>query len=161
MKKTANETVVPTGTQRVKGKLDILHKLDCSIKAADVCKEFNLSQSTLSMWKKQRPKLKDMIDAGKVLKTKCNRESFLPQVERALHLWFCEMRSKPHAPHHSTNSSLHKRWHSKYSIVLFCCFYFVWHVQTYVNVKHNTLYNIKYVFNLFDKFDIHSCKLLY
>ena len=39
-----------------------------------------------------------MVDAGKVLHTKQNRESFLPQVERALHLWFCEMRSKPHAP---------------------------------------------------------------
>ena len=39
-----------------------------------------------------------MVDAGKVLHTKRNRESFLPQVERALHLWFCEMRSKPHAP---------------------------------------------------------------
>ena len=35
---------------------------------------------------------------GKVFDTKCNRESFLPQVQRALHLWFCEMRSKPHAP---------------------------------------------------------------
>ena len=39
-----------------------------------------------------------MVDAGKVLNQKRNRESFLPQVERALHLWFCEMRSKPHAP---------------------------------------------------------------
>ena len=39
-----------------------------------------------------------MVDAGKVLNTKQNHESFLPQVERALHLWFCEMRSKPHAP---------------------------------------------------------------
>ena len=39
-----------------------------------------------------------MVDAGKVLNQKRNRESFLPQVERALHLWFCEMRSKPHTP---------------------------------------------------------------
>ena len=42
--------------------------------------------------------LNEMVDAGKVLHTKRNRESFLPQVDRALHLWFCEMRSKPHAP---------------------------------------------------------------
>ena len=80
----------------LKEKLDIFRKLDFGIKAVDVC---NLSQSTLSMWKKQKDKLKEMVDNGKVLKTKLNRESFLPQVKRALHLWFCEMRSKPH-PHH-------------------------------------------------------------
>ena len=50
------------------------------------------------MEKKQRSKLNEMVDAGKVLHTKHNGESFLPQVERALHLWFCEMRSKLHAP---------------------------------------------------------------
>ncbi|MCG8625586.1 MAG: hypothetical protein MJE68_26750 [Proteobacteria bacterium] len=82
----------------LKEKLDILHKLDCGIKGVNICKEFNLSPSTLSTWKKQRSKLKDMVDAGKVLNTKRNRESFLPQVERALHIWFCNLRSKPHAP---------------------------------------------------------------
>ena len=39
-----------------------------------------------------------MVDAGKVLETKQNCKSFLPNVERALHIWFGEMRSKPHAP---------------------------------------------------------------
>ena len=39
-----------------------------------------------------------MVDAGKVMETKHNRESFLPQVEQALHLWFAEMTAKPHAP---------------------------------------------------------------
>ena len=68
------------------------------MKAIDVCKEFNLSQLTLSMWKKQKKKLKDMVDAGKVLDTKRNCESFLLNVERALHIWFGEMRSKPHTP---------------------------------------------------------------
>ena len=82
----------------IKEKIEILGKLDCGVKAVDLCKQFNLSQSTLSTWKKQRCKLNKMVDAGKVLLTKRNRESFLPQVERALHLWFCEMRSKPHAP---------------------------------------------------------------
>ena len=82
----------------LKEKLDILHKLDCGVKGVDICKQFNLSQSTLSTWKKQRTKLQEMVDTGKVLNTKHNRESFLPQVERALHLWFCEMRSKPHVP---------------------------------------------------------------
>ena len=53
----------------IKGKLDILNRLDYRIKAVDVCKQFNLSQSTLSTWKKQRPKLKWMVDAGKVLNT--------------------------------------------------------------------------------------------
>ena len=82
----------------LKEKIEILGKLDCGVKAVDLCKQFNLSQSTLSTWKKQRTKLNEMVDAGKVLNQKRNRESFLPQVERALHLWFCEMRSKPHAP---------------------------------------------------------------
>jgi len=82
----------------LKEKIEILRKLETGVKAVDVCKEFNLSQSTLSTWKKQRNKLKEMVDAGKVLNTKRNRDSFLPQVERALHLWFTEMRSKPHAP---------------------------------------------------------------
>ena len=82
----------------IKEKIEILGKLDCGVKAVDLCRQFNLSQSTLSTWKKQRCKLNEMVDAGKVLHTKCNRESFLRQVERALHLWFCEMRSKPHAP---------------------------------------------------------------
>ena len=82
----------------LKEKLQILNKLECGMKAIDVCKEFNLSQSTLFMWKKQKKKLKDMVDAGKVLDTKRNCESFLPNVKRALHIWFGEMRSKPHAP---------------------------------------------------------------
>ena len=43
-------------------------------------------------------KIKEMVEAGKVLDTKRNRQSFLPNVERALHIWFTEMRCKPHAP---------------------------------------------------------------
>ena len=82
----------------LKEKIEILGKLDCGLKAVDVCKRFNISQSMLSTWKKQRGKINEMVDAGKVLNQKHNRESFLPQVERALHLWFCEMRSKLHAP---------------------------------------------------------------
>ena len=77
----------------LKEKLQILNKLECGMKAIDVCKEFNLSHSTLSMWKKQKTKLKDILDAGKVLDTKRNRESFLLNVERALHIWFGEMKS--------------------------------------------------------------------
>ena len=50
------------------------------------------------MERNREAKSMKMVDAGKVLNQKRNRESFLPQVERALHLWFCEMRSKPHAP---------------------------------------------------------------
>ena len=84
--------------QTIKEKNDILGKLESGVKAVDLCRQFNLSQSTLSTWKKQRCKLNEMVDAGKVLHTKCICESFLPQVERALHIWFCEMRSKPHAP---------------------------------------------------------------
>ena len=63
----------------LKEKLQILNKLECGMKAIDVCKEFNLSQSTLSTWKKQKKKLKDMVDVGKVLDTKRNCESFLPK----------------------------------------------------------------------------------
>ena len=43
----------------LKEKLQILNKLECGMKAINVCKEFNLSQSTLSTWKKQNTKLKD------------------------------------------------------------------------------------------------------
>ena len=82
----------------LKEKIEILGKLDSGLKAVDVCKRFNISQSMLSTWKKQRGKISEMVDAGKVLNQKRNCESFLPQVERALHLWFCEMRSKLHAP---------------------------------------------------------------
>ena len=86
-------------TDRIlKEKIEILGKLDCGLKAVDVCKRFNISQSMLSTWKKQRGKINEMVDAGKVLNQKHNHESFLPQVERALHVWFCEIRSKPHAP---------------------------------------------------------------
>ena len=98
----------------LKEKIEIPGKSDCSVKAVDICKRFNISQSTLSTWKKQRAKINEMVDAGKVLNQKVlNRESFLPQVERALHLWFCEMRSKPHAPP-SINHCLFRRLHCKY-----------------------------------------------
>ena len=54
----------------LKEKLDILHKLDCGVKAADICRTYDLSASTLSTWKKQRTKLKEMVEAGKVLDLK-------------------------------------------------------------------------------------------
>ena len=38
--------------QTNKEKIEILGKLDCDVKAVDLCKQFNLSQSTLSTWKK-------------------------------------------------------------------------------------------------------------
>ena len=38
----------------LKEKLQILNKLECGMKAIDVSKEFNLSQLTLSTWKKQK-----------------------------------------------------------------------------------------------------------
>ena len=101
----------------LKEKIEILGKLDSGLKAVDVCKRFNISQSTLSTWKKQRGKINEMVDAGKVLNQKRNHESFLPQVERALHLWFCEMRSKPHA--HCTAS-----FHGSWLFLLICCFIF-------------------------------------
>ena len=97
----------------LKEKIEILPKLDCGVKDVDICRRFNKSQSTLSTWKKQRAKFNEMVDAGKVLNQKRKRESFLPQVERALHLWFCEMRSKLHAPP-SINHSLFRRLHCKY-----------------------------------------------
>ena len=57
----------------LKEKIEILSKLDYGVKAVDLCKQFNISQSTLSTWKKQRTKLKGMVDAGKVMETKRNR----------------------------------------------------------------------------------------
>ena len=61
----------------LKEKIEILGKLDSGLKAVDVCKTFNISQSMLSTWKKQRAKINEMVDAGKVLNQKRNRESFL------------------------------------------------------------------------------------
>ena len=60
----------------LKEKIEILGKLDSGLKAVDVCKRFNISQSTLSTWKKQRAKINEMVYAGKVLNQKRNRESF-------------------------------------------------------------------------------------
>ena len=82
----------------LKEKIDILHKLDCGIEGIDIYKEFNLSQSTLSTWKRQRMKFKEQVDVGKVLNAKHNCKSFVPQAERALHLWFSEMGSKLYTP---------------------------------------------------------------
>ena len=79
-------------------KIKILGELSCGAKVTQLCKKYGLSASTLSMWNKQKIKLNGMVDAGKVMNTKCNHESFLPQVERTLHLWFCDILSKPHAP---------------------------------------------------------------
>ena len=60
----------------LKEKIEILGKLDCGVKAVDICKRFNISQSMLSTWKKQRGKINEMVDVGKVLNQKRNRESF-------------------------------------------------------------------------------------
>ena len=82
----------------IKEKLEILKKLECGVKAVDLCKQYDLKASTLSTWKCQKEKIKEMVEVGKVLDTKHNRGSFLPNVERALHIWFGEMRAKPHPP---------------------------------------------------------------
>ena len=54
----------------LKEKIEIFDQLDCGVKAIDLCKQFNLSQSTISTWKKQSSKLKGMVDDGKVLDTR-------------------------------------------------------------------------------------------
>ena len=60
----------------LKEKIEILGKLDSGLKAVDVCKRFNISQSTLSTWKKQRGKINEMVDAGKVLNQKLTVNPF-------------------------------------------------------------------------------------
>ena len=80
----------------LKEKLEILKHVG-SMKGIDICRKYSIKQSTLSTWKKKRSELQEMVEEGNVLDQKCNCGSFLPQVERALHIWFCEMRSKPHA----------------------------------------------------------------
>ena len=82
----------------IKEKLEILNKLACGVKAINLCKLHNSSQSTLSTWKKQKDKLKEIVEAGKVLDTKRNHESFLFNIKRALHIWFGKMIYKPHTP---------------------------------------------------------------
>ena len=68
------------------------------MKGIGICRKFGIKQLTLSTWKKNRKEFEQMVEEGKVLDQKRNHGSFLPQVERALHIWFSEMRSKPHTP---------------------------------------------------------------
>ena len=82
----------------IKEKIEILKKLEYGVKAVDLCRQYDIKASTLSTWKAQKQKIKEMVEGGKVLDTKRNRGSFLPQVDRALHFWFVEMRNKPHPP---------------------------------------------------------------
>ena len=42
----------------LKEKIEILGKLDSGIKAVDVCKRFNISQSTLSTWNREAKSMK-------------------------------------------------------------------------------------------------------
>ena len=51
----------------LKEKIEILGKLDSGLKAVDVCKRFNISQSTLSTWKKQRAKINEWWMRAKCL----------------------------------------------------------------------------------------------
>ena len=90
-------------------KLKILNLLSSGMKQKDLCEKYQLSQSTLSTWKKQQSKLNELADSGKAtLKVKRMRESFLPKVDRAMHLWFCEMRSKPNPPSISQHMLIQK-----------------------------------------------------
>ena len=50
-------------------------------RAVDLCREYNLSASTLSTWKHDRDKLEEMATSGKVLDLKQNHPSALPQVK--------------------------------------------------------------------------------
>ena len=98
--------------QMLKEKLQILNKLECGMKTVDVCKTYNLSQSTLPTWRKQKSKLKDMVDAGKVLETNRNCKSFL---------WFGEMRSKPHTPSLNKQVLIEKGYVVSYFLTCLTC----------------------------------------
>ena len=82
----------------LKVKLEVLQKLKKGARGVDLCREYNLSPSTLSTWKCDREKLEEQVNSGKVLDRKRNHKSILPDIERALHVWFCEMRSRSHPP---------------------------------------------------------------
>ena len=62
--------------QTIKEKIKILGKLDCGVKVLELCKQFDLSQSTLSTWKKQRSKLNKMVDADKIIQTNITMNPF-------------------------------------------------------------------------------------
>ena len=82
----------------LKVKLKVLQKLKKGARGVDLCREYKLRLSTLSTWKHHRKKLEEQANSDKVLDMKRNRKSILPDVERALHVWFCEMRSRTHPP---------------------------------------------------------------
>ena len=99
----------------LKEKLDILCRLYSGMKAVDICRTYHLSASTLLTWKKQRTKLKKMVEVGKFLDLKQNCDSFLPQVQRPLHIWFTEMQAKLH-PHQYTNNYSFRKLCGKYNL---------------------------------------------
>ena len=75
-----------------------MQKLKKGARGVDLCREYKLRLPTLSTWKRHREKLEEQTNFGKVLDMKWNCKSILPDVERALHVWFCEMRSRTHPP---------------------------------------------------------------
>ena len=76
----------------------ILDELNKGASQKALCEKYKLSQSTLSTWKKKQPQLREQAETHGDLKKKRNRESYLPSVEKALTMWFSEMRSKPNPP---------------------------------------------------------------
>ena len=95
----------------LKEKIEILGKLDCGLKALDVCKRFDISQSMLSTRKKQREtKSGKWWMLAKYLTRSVTANPFFLKWRGPLHLWFCEMRSKLHTPpliNHCLFRSLH------------------------------------------------------
>ena len=102
MEKTPAKVKRQHKDRTLKEKIEILRKLKSGTKAADLCRQYGISQSTLSTWKKNEAKLQELVDDGRVLETKRNRVCFLPQVERSLHHWFIRLRKSKDPPPMST-----------------------------------------------------------
>ena len=82
----------------MKDKVEILRRIQNGEKPGALAKEFKIPASTISTWKKYEKGIQSQAVEGVKLDRKRNRASKLPEVERALLLWFKDIRSRPGTP---------------------------------------------------------------
>ncbi len=84
----------PHVSRTLSTKLVVLERLKRGAKIKDLMAEFKIPRMTISTWRAQAKSLQDQANEGVKLDRKRNRASTLPQVERALLLWFRDIRMR-------------------------------------------------------------------
>ena len=77
----------------LKEKLAVLNKLSNGSKPADLCREYGISHSTISTWKKERERIQSLADKGIDEKRMRDREPKHPQVVDCLVRWLRDLRA--------------------------------------------------------------------